>query len=202
MKHLPPFKDQISPLAQKRFLEKVDSSSPLADVCHLWTAAREKRTGYGIYQLPILGIPQRRYAQHHAHRIAYVMAHGYFPDGGDVYHAARCRNRLCCNPAHLVTEDPRHQNTPFVQTLTTHTMSVVKTLLHHGLKSHETIAFKLRGNPDTVQRVMPMDDRYQSAKLYSSSYALKCWERGLSGKPPEPTWKDLHPDEITLADCL
>lgn len=45
------------------------------------------------------GVLRRRYAKVYAHRVAYEIAHGPIPDGLVI--DLVCRNRLCCNPAHL-----------------------------------------------------------------------------------------------------
>lgn len=41
----------------------------------------------------------------YVHRIAYLLTHSYLPEGFDIDHL--CRNRACCNPAHL--EAVRHR---------------------------------------------------------------------------------------------
>jgi hypothetical protein len=67
-----------------------------ADEC--WDWLQSTRRGYGRCW-PVDGIPERV-----AHRIAYTLEHGPIPDGLTIDHL--CRNRRCCNPAHLeaVTE--------------------------------------------------------------------------------------------------
>ena len=68
-----------------RFWARVDKSGD----CWLWTGPQAN--GYGR----AWGGERSRWA----HRIAYELANGPFPDGMELDHL--CRNRLCCNPAHL-----------------------------------------------------------------------------------------------------
>lgn len=73
----------------EKFWSRVDRGS--ADDCWAWQGFIDQK-GYGRYQ-PTGG----RLAQ--AHRFAYESAVGPIPDGLVIDHL--CRNRGCCNPAHL-----------------------------------------------------------------------------------------------------
>lgn len=64
--------------------------------CWRWTAAIDT-TGYGRFKL---GDKIET-----AHRAAYLLFVGDVPDGLDLDHL--CRNRWCCNPAHLEAVDRR-----------------------------------------------------------------------------------------------
>ena len=63
--------------------------------CWPWGAYRN-RDGYGYY------FANRFMA---AHRIAYMLTVGPIPDGLQIDHL--CRNRACCNPAHMEVVTPR-----------------------------------------------------------------------------------------------
>jgi hypothetical protein len=60
--------------------------------CWLWLAARSGNNGYGAFRL---SDGRRGYA----HRVSYEHFVGPIPDGLQIDHL--CRNRACCNPAHL-----------------------------------------------------------------------------------------------------
>lgn len=63
---------------------------PTEDGCWNWTGGIDP-TGYGrISAGGTMG---------YTHRVAVELFHGPIPDGMDVDHL--CRNRACCNPAHL-----------------------------------------------------------------------------------------------------
>lgn len=62
--------------------------------CHEWTGAIGA-DGYGRIKLRVDGRP----ATLATHRVAYELANGPIPDGLHIDHL--CRNRPCCNPAHL-----------------------------------------------------------------------------------------------------
>ncbi len=72
-----------------RFLSQVRQGHP--DECWPWLAYTNP-AGYGRVAVPGRG-------KQYVHRIAYELAHGAIPDGLTVDHL--CRNRGCCNPAHL-----------------------------------------------------------------------------------------------------
>jgi hypothetical protein len=61
------------------------------DECWPWLGGIKRDSGYGY--LYIAG------RQHRAHRIAFERAGGAIPEGLVLDHL--CRNRSCCNPAHL-----------------------------------------------------------------------------------------------------
>jgi hypothetical protein len=65
-----------------------------ADDCWRWKGTTSRRGGYGVFPVPKL-----RKGGVHAHRVAYVLAHGSIPAGMCVMH--RCDNPPCVNPAHL-----------------------------------------------------------------------------------------------------
>ena len=74
----------------KRFWSKVVIKGE--DDCWEWQNATQSR-GYGS-----LGIGKKGRTGL-AHRVAYFLAYGDFPDGLCVLH--KCDNRKCCNPNHL-----------------------------------------------------------------------------------------------------
>lgn len=51
--------------------------------------------GYGLFWIK----RGAKWRGHSAHRVAYELTHGSAPEGLVIDHL--CRNRLCCNPAHL-----------------------------------------------------------------------------------------------------
>jgi hypothetical protein len=71
-----------------RLWAAVDKLGP--DDCWEWKGARN-RSGYGFLHF--------RGKSQGAHRVAYELTHGKIPEGIELDHL--CRNRLCCNPAHL-----------------------------------------------------------------------------------------------------
>jgi len=71
----------------ERFWSKVDISG---DACWEWTAFRNPK-GYGMFGLQGRSL--------NAHRMAYLLTYGQIPAGLVIDHL--CRNRGCCNPAHL-----------------------------------------------------------------------------------------------------
>lgn len=58
--------------------------------CWLWFGARSDQ-GYGVIRID--------WELRYAHRLAYERLVGAIPHALDIDH--RCRNRACCNPAHL-----------------------------------------------------------------------------------------------------
>lgn len=71
-----------------------------------------------------------------AHRAAYVMLVGPIPDGYHVDHL--CRNRACCNPAHLEPVPPR------VNLLRGESPSAKQARQTHCLNGHELAGANLR----------------------------------------------------------
>jgi hypothetical protein len=84
------------PLAD-RLWAKVEKAD--VDACWEWTGSR---TPHGYGQIRESGVGS---ALVHAHRVAYEAAVGPIPEGLEIDHL--CRNRACCNPAHL--EPVTHQ---------------------------------------------------------------------------------------------
>ena len=93
------------------FRSRVDRSAG-SDACWPWTGAISS-AGYGVVKLggrrdsPILL----------AHRVAFTLDRGPVPHGLQLDHL--CRNRACCNPAHLEPVTPK-VNTQRATALITH----------------------------------------------------------------------------------
>ena len=80
----------LSESQQHEFWEHVAVDMVDSDACWPWKFAL-KRSGYGYVSLG--GNDYR------AHRVAYEIVRGAIPQGLTLDHL--CRNRACCNPAHL-----------------------------------------------------------------------------------------------------
>lgn len=94
--HAKPIADAL-PMAvlSERLWRRVDTTAGL-DGCWPWTGSVGPR-GYGNVR-----IHQSLYL---THRVAYEITNGPIPDGLQLDHL--CRNRACCNPAHLEPVTPR-----------------------------------------------------------------------------------------------
>lgn len=79
--------------------------------CWIWTGARYA-TGYGMFAFGRKGFV--------AHRVAYLMCKGRYPQGLDLDHL--CRVRPCCNPDHLepVTRQENLRRSPLCPASRTH----------------------------------------------------------------------------------
>lgn len=67
------------------------------DACWEWQGARKDGTHhYGRFRATVAG----RYANHSAHRVAWFLMHGEWPQPGVVV-CHSCDNPPCCNPSHL-----------------------------------------------------------------------------------------------------
>lgn len=80
----------LTPQQSERFWARV-AVVPDTDACWPWTGVLDS-AGYGSFQWA----PRRRTM---SHRIAYILQRGAVPAGLVLDHL--CRNRQCCNPAHL-----------------------------------------------------------------------------------------------------
>lgn len=80
--------DQLKPSQRARFWSRVDRGT--YDRCWPWKGSLAS-AGYGY-----ISFDNHRFR---AHRIAYELVKGEIPDGLVIDHL--CRNRACCNPAHL-----------------------------------------------------------------------------------------------------
>ena len=68
--------------------------------CWVWIGCRTK-AGYGQTHSGSPGAWKKEYV----HRLSYELHRGPIPDGLQIDHL--CRNRACCNPAHLEPVTPR-----------------------------------------------------------------------------------------------
>lgn len=82
---------RVVPL-DERLWRRIDATvGPAA--CWPWGGARTA-AGYGV-----LGRGRRGEGLAYAHRVAYESRRGPIPEGLQIDHL--CRNRACCNPAHM-----------------------------------------------------------------------------------------------------
>jgi len=82
---------------QARFLARLAKLGPLEPgACWPWPG---KKTSAGYGQM------RRHYAFVYTHRVSYEIAKGPIPAGRVIDHI--CRNKSCCNPAHLEAVTPR-----------------------------------------------------------------------------------------------
>ena len=86
---------QPGPVAP-RFWSKVLRGADSA--CWPWLGALQAGRGEGAYGLFAVKRGDR-WCGTTAHRVAYELTHGSAPSGLEIDHL--CRNRRCCNPAHL-----------------------------------------------------------------------------------------------------
>lgn len=95
----------------QRFWERVDRRGP--DECWPWLGPRVPQ-GYGHVSVSGIDTPSG-YGTIRAHRAAWEFDHGErVPEGLTIDHL--CRNKLCCNPAHLepvTAEENYRRHLPF-----------------------------------------------------------------------------------------
>lgn len=90
---------RTKPTAENFFARVDQSGGP--DACWPWTGPAGTG-GYGKATMP-------RKGGRNAHRVAWYWTHGETdPTGLDIDHL--CRNRICCNPAHLEAVTPQENN--------------------------------------------------------------------------------------------
>lgn len=82
---------ELSPIQDSHFWERVEIDMSDVDKCFPWGGWVDKH-GYGIVKLG-------RRGNFKAHRVAYALIRGPIPAGLTLDHL--CRNKRCCNPAHL-----------------------------------------------------------------------------------------------------
>ncbi len=111
-------------MQDERMPERFRAKLAALDECWVWIGYAD-RLGYGRFRRPAEG---GRGGLCMAHRFAYEMLVGPVPEGLELDHL--CRNRGCCNPAHL--EAVTH-----LENMRRGAHALGETLRSHCLRGHE-----------------------------------------------------------------
>lgn len=142
-----------------RFWSKVDMTGG-PEACWPWTACKNN-DGYGRFMLH--GKARR------AHRVGFALAKGEIPDGLVLDHL--CRNRDCCNPAHLEPVTVAENNRRGEAGINTRMLFLSMTSCQRGHPWPESTSYsKARGRYCRVCRTLHMR-RYRAEKRYTSREA-------------------------------
>lgn len=142
------------------FWSKVDKRGD--DECWNWTAARDKRKGYGLFGTKKISKSTK------AHRISWELVHGPAPDGMSVCH--HCDNPPCVNPKHLflgtnydnvldkLVKDRQQRGEDFPTAILTEKAVIDIFELNQIGKTNEEIGRIVGVNSSTVSRILRGED--------------------------------------------
>jgi hypothetical protein len=128
--------------------------------CWLWKGHLNKlKTGYSRGGYGLIYFEDRTIT---THRASFLLVHGYPPDGGEVGHIAKCPNKHCCNPAHLVGQThaenmaqargKTHKATGNVRKLSKEQVCAVRVMRDIGLLNVRATAKRMGVDPAVIRR--------------------------------------------------